>query len=82
MLWYKYIKPYRKQAIIGFIFKMTEAFFELMVPLVVAQIIDYGIGQNDKQYIWKMGILLFTLTFIGYVCALVCQYFASYTLEH
>ena len=81
MLWYKYIKPFRKQAIIGFIFKMTEAFFELMVPLVVAQIIDYGIGQNDKQYIWKMGILLFTLTFIGYGCALVCQYFASYTSQ-
>lgn len=81
MLWYKYIKPFRKQAIIGFIFKMTEAFFELMVPLVVAQIIDYGIGQNDKQYIWKMGILLFALTFIGYGCALVCQYFASYTSQ-
>ena len=60
---------------------MTEAFFELMVPLVVAQIIDYGIGQNDKQYIWKMGILLFALTFIGYGCALVCQYFASYTSQ-
>ena len=52
-----------------------------MVPLVVAQIIDYGIGQNDKQYIWKMGILLFALTFIGYGCALVCQYFASYTSQ-
>ncbi len=81
MLWYKYIKPFRKQAIIGFLFKMTEAFFELMVPLVVAQIIDYGIGQNDKPYIWKMGILLFILTFVGYGCALVCQYFASYTSQ-
>ena len=81
MLWYKYIKPFRKQAIIGFLFKMTEAFFELMVPLVVAQIIDYGIGQNDKSYIWKMGILLFILTFVGYGCALVCQYFASYTSQ-
>lgn len=81
MLWYKYIKPYRKQAIIGFLFKMIEAFFELMVPLVVAQIIDVGISQKDTQYIWKMGILLFVLTFVGYGCALVCQYFASYTSQ-
>lgn len=81
MLWYKYIKPYRKQAIIGFLFKMIEAFFELMVPLVVAQIIDVGITQKDNQYIWKMGILLFVLTFVGYGCALVCQYFASYTSQ-
>ena len=44
MLWYKYVKPYRRQAVIGFIFKMTEAFFELLVPLVVADIIDQGIA--------------------------------------
>lgn len=81
MLWYKYIKPYRKQAIIGFLFKMTEAFFELLVPFIVAQIIDFGISQNDTQYIWKMGVLLFVLTFVGYGCALVCQYFASYTSQ-
>lgn len=81
MLWYKYIKPYRKQAITGFLFKMIEAFFELLVPLVVAQIIDLGISQKDTQYIWKMGILLFILTIVGYGCALVCQYFASYTSQ-
>lgn len=81
MLWYKYLKPYRKQAIVGFVFKMTEAFFELMVPLVVAQIIDIGISQKDVEYIWKMGVLLFILTFVGYGCALVCQYFASYTSQ-
>ncbi len=81
MLWYKYIKPYRKQAITGFIFKMIEAFFELVVPLVVANIIDYGIGKNDSHYIIKMGIVLFLLTFVGYGCALICQYFASYTSQ-
>lgn len=81
MLWYKYIKPYRKQAMVGFIFKMIEAFFELIVPLVVAQIIDIGISQSDTQYIWKMGIVLFVLTFVGYGCALVCQYFASLTSQ-
>ena len=65
MLWYKYVKPYRRQAVIGFIFKMTEAFFELLVPLVVADIIDQGIAYNDINYIWKMGILLFIFTFVG-----------------
>jgi len=81
MLWYKYIKPYRKQATIGFLFKMIEAFFELIVPLVVAKIIDVGISQNDTAYIWKMGIVLFILTFVGYGCALVCQYYASLTSQ-
>lgn len=81
MLWYKYVKPYRRQAVIGFIFKMTEAFFELLVPLVVADIIDQGIAYNDINYIWKMWILLFIFTFVGYGCALVCQYFASYTSQ-
>lgn len=80
-MWMKYIKPYRFQAIIGFIFKMTEAFFELLVPLVVANIIDYGIARGDKEYIWKMGGVLFLLAFVGYCCALVCQYFASKTSQ-
>ena len=65
MLWYKYVKPYRRQAVIGFNFKMTEAFFELLVPLDVADIIDQGIAYNDINYIWKMGILLFIFTFFN-----------------
>ncbi len=81
MLWYKYIKPFKKYAITGFVFKMIEAFFELVVPIVVASIIDNGISYNDKQYIYKMGFVLFLLTFVGYACALVCQYFASYTSQ-
>lgn len=80
-MWLKYIKPYRFQAIIGFLFKMTEAFFELIVPLVVADIIDQGIARNDSQYILKMGMVLFFLAIVGYCCALVCQYFASKTSQ-
>lgn len=80
-MWMKYIKPYRLQAIIGFLFKMTEAFFELIVPMVVADIIDNGISKNDSDYIIKMGIVLFMLAIIGYCCALVCQYFASKTSQ-
>ncbi len=80
-MWKKYIKPYRKEAITGFVFKLIEAFFELMVPLIVANIIDYGIGNHDTDYIIRMGILMFLLTFVGYGCALVCQYFASKTSQ-
>lgn len=81
MMWMKYIKPYRVQAVVGFIFKMTEAFLELLVPLVVASIIDNGIAKNDTEYIWRMGGALFLLAITGYCCALVCQYFASYTSQ-
>lgn len=80
-MWMKYLKPYRVQALTGFIFKMIEAFFELIVPLVVADIIDNGIARMDTQYILKMGVVLFLLAIIGYCCALVCQYFASKTSQ-
>ena len=80
-MWMKYIKPYRIQAIIGFLFKITEAFFELIVPMVVADIIDNGIAKNDSNYILKMGFVLFLLAIIGYCCALICQYFASKTSQ-
>lgn len=80
-MWMKYIKPYRFQALTGFIFKMIEAFFELLVPLVVADIIDNGIAYQDQAYIWKMGGVLFLLAITGYCCALVCQYFASKTSQ-
>lgn len=80
-MWMKYLKPFRKQATIGFFFKMIEAMLELLVPIVVANIIDNGISHHDTGYIWSHGILLFVLAFVGYACALVCQYFASYTSQ-
>ena len=80
-MWMKYLKPYRKQAIIGFLFKLIEAFFELIVPIVVADIIDYGILHQDQQYILQRGLLLLALALLGYACALVCQYFASKTSQ-
>ena len=51
----KYLKKYRKNVILGPIFKLTEAVFELIVPLVMAKIIDVGIANKDSGYIWKMG---------------------------
>lgn len=80
-MWMKYLKPYRKEAVIGFFFKLIEAFFELIVPIVVADIIDYGISHQDQPYILQRGLLLLALALLGYACALVCQYFASKTSQ-
>lgn len=73
----KYMKQYRIEAVLGPLFKLTEALFELFVPLVVADIIDKGIMNNDKHYIITRGLLMATLGIIGFICALVAQYFAA-----
>lgn len=72
-----YLKNFRKQVILGPIFKLTEAVFELIVPLVMAQIIDNGIYGQDRAYIFKMGGVLLLLAVVGLCCALTCQYFAA-----
>lgn len=73
----KYMKQYRFQAVLGPFFKLTEALFELFVPLVVADIIDNGIGNGDKSFIISRGILMAVLGIVGFICALVAQYFAA-----
>ena len=73
----KYFRLYRLQFIMGPAFKLAEAILELLVPLVVARIIDRGIPSGDKAYIFKMGGLLFLLAFFGVVFALICQYCAA-----
>ncbi len=73
----KYLKKYKKNVIFGPIFKLTEAVFELIVPLVMAQIIDVGIANKDSGYIWKMGGVLVLLGVCGLGFALICQYVAS-----
>ncbi len=76
----KYLKPFRKNLIVGPAFKLAEAVFELIVPLVMARIIDYGIsgeGGPYPAYIYKMGALLIGLGIVGLLCALVCQYYAA-----
>lgn len=77
----RYIKEYRFPAIIGFIFKIAEAALELMVPLVMADIIDIGIKNGDQNYILKKGLVLVALAVAGYLFALVCQYYASLTSQ-
>lgn len=73
----KYLKKYKKNVILGPIFKLTEAVFELIVPLVMAKIIDVGIANKDSDYIWKMGGVLVLLGVCGLGFALICQYAAS-----
>jgi ATP-binding cassette subfamily B protein len=72
-----YLKHYKKQVVIGPFFKLLEAIFELIVPLVMASIIDIGIKNNDSAYILKMGGLMILLGFMGLIFALICQYNAS-----
>ncbi|MBQ9375697.1 MAG: ABC transporter ATP-binding protein, partial [Ruminococcus sp.] len=73
----KYLKHYKLQSIIGPLFKMIEACFELAVPLVVANIIDVGISNKDKYYIYSMGGLMVLLGLLGLTCSLTAQYFAA-----
>ncbi len=72
-----YLRNYRKQLFLGPIFKLLEAVFELIVPLVTAKIIDVGIAENDTGYIFRMAGVMALLGVCGLCFALTCQYFAS-----
>lgn len=72
-----YLKNYKKESVLAPLFKMLEASFELFVPLVMAQIIDTGIGQRQKGMILHMGLLLLVLAVIGLVCSITAQFFAA-----
>ena len=76
-LFRKYLKGFRREVLLGPLFKLTEAVFELIVPLVMAKIIDVGIASGDRGYIARMGGLLVLLGAVGLGCAFVCQYFAA-----
>lgn len=72
-----FLKDYKKESVIAPLFKMLEAIFELIVPLVVAQIIDIGIASEDKNYIFGRCGILILLAVIGLVCAVCAQFFAA-----
>lgn len=80
-LYKKYLKYYKKEVILGPLFKLLEAIFELIVPLIMASIIDKGINGGDINYIYKMGGLLIVVSIVGFCSTLVCQYFASITSQ-
>lgn len=73
----KYLKNNKAEAVIAPLFKLTEAIFELLVPLIMADIIDIGVAMHDKNYVLKSGGLLVILGVLGLACALTAQYFAA-----
>ncbi len=78
----KYLSDYRKESILAPLFKLLEAFFELLVPLVMASIIDRGINVNgaggpDTVHIWRMGLCLLALAVVGLVSSITAQFFAA-----
>lgn len=73
----QYLKDYKKESILAPLFKMCEAVFELLVPLVMAAIIDQGIADGDTSYVIRMCIVLVVLAVVGLIFAVTAQYFAA-----
>ena len=72
-----YLKHYKKETVLAPMFKLLEASFELMIPLVVAAIVDTGIGQGDLNYVYKMGGIMILLGVVGLIAAVTAQYFSA-----
>ena len=73
----KYMKGYGKECVLGPLFKLLEASFELLIPLVVAKIVDTGIRNQDTGYIIKMCLVMISLGIVGLACSLTAQFFAA-----
>lgn len=73
----KYLKDYKKESILAPVFKMLEASFELLVPLVIGAMINVGIAQMDRSYILTMGFVLVALGLTGLICSITAQYYAA-----
>ncbi len=73
----KFLRPYRKESILAPLFKLLEVVFDLMVPLVVAQIIDVGVAKNDHGYIVEMFFVLLLMAAVGLLCSFTAQFFAA-----
>lgn len=72
-----YLKEYKKECVLAPLFKMLEAIFELLVPLVMAAVIDTGIAGNQKGYIIKMCLVMVALGIVGLACSVTAQYFSA-----
>ena len=73
----RFLKCYEKESFLAPLFKMLEATFELIVPLVVARIMDIGIKNQDNVYIWHQCVIMVLLGVIGLACSLTAQYFSA-----
>lgn len=72
-----YLSNYKKECVLAPLFKLLEASFELIVPLVMAAIIDRGIAADDRPYIYRMGAVLVLLALVGLTCSVTAQYFSA-----
>ncbi len=72
-----YLRNYKKETVLAPLFKLLEASFELLVPLVMAAVIDNGIANNDKPYVVQMCLIMVALGIIGLVCSITAQYFSA-----
>jgi ATP-binding cassette subfamily B protein len=73
----RYLKNYKKESVIGPLFKMLEATFELIVPVLMARLIDAGVNGRDAGVIWQTGGLMVAMGVLGLICSLTAQYFAA-----
>lgn len=73
----RFLKDYKKESILGPLFKLLEASFELIIPIIMACIIDNGIANKDNDYIFKMCMLMVLMGIVGLVCSLTAQFFAA-----
>ncbi|MGW8959684.1 ABC transporter ATP-binding protein [Paenibacillus sp. NPDC055715] len=72
-----FLKPYKKESILGPLFKLIEAVFELLLPTMVALMINHGVGEGDTHYVWQMGLLMLLMTVLGFGSSMVCQFYAA-----
>ncbi|KWX72486.1 ATP-binding protein [Paenibacillus riograndensis] len=72
-----FLKPYRKEVTLGPVFKLLEAILELLLPTIVALIVNNGIGRHDSTYVYRMGGLMVLMSLLGFSCSMVCQYYAA-----
>lgn len=72
-----YLRNYKKETVLAPLFKLLEASFELLVPLVMAAVIDNGIANGDKPYVVRMCLIMVALGIIGLICSITAQYFSA-----
>ncbi len=72
-----FFRPYKKLLIIGPAFKLAEAILELFLPFLMSKVIDVGIKNGDRDYVYRMGAVMLVTAIVGVICALICQYSAS-----
>ncbi|APC41478.1 ABC transporter ATP-binding protein [Clostridium estertheticum] len=78
---FKFLKPYRKECILGPTFKLIEALLELLLPTLMALIINNGVSSHDTSYVLKMGGIMCSMAILGFCSSMTCQYFAALTSQ-